>query len=117
MKYTGSIIGLKSSFGSIYHVSIDDTKCYLWKGNVIAEVNNKAIILSFNWNGGLYEIKLSLLKDNYYTGKIYIDRGLEGEAYFWCFQNSSGSLILKGDYNESYAGNYDCFIELRPFIN
>ena len=114
MKYSGSIIGLRSSFGSVYHVLVDDTRCYLWKGNVVADLSDKAIMLSFNWNGMLYELKLSLLKNNYYTGKIYIDREHYGEIYLWCFQSKT-DLILKGDFIEFNAGNYECFIELKPF--
>ena len=74
MKYLGSIFGFKSSFGSIYNVVMDDTKCYLWKANVVAEINEKMLTIVFNWNGDTFDLKLGLLKENYYTGKIFIDR-------------------------------------------
>lgn len=113
MKYTGNIFGFKSSFGSIYNIVIDDTKCYAWRANIVASTENKILTLSFNWNGAFYELKLSLLKDNYYTGKIFYNQTLAGEAFLWSFKKDH-SLLLKGDFIEDDAGTYDCIIDLRP---
>ncbi len=113
MKYTGTIVGLRSSYGSIYNVVVDDSKCYLWKANVVAEINGKMLNIVFNWNGDYFEIKSSLLKSDYYTGKLFFNRVEGGEVFLWSF-NKNGDLFLKGDFIEDDAGNYDCFIELNP---
>ena len=113
MKYTGTIVGFKSSFGSIYNIVVDDTRCYAWKANVVAELNGKMLVISFNWNGDLFEVRLSLLKENYYTGKIFYNKENGGSVFLWSYIKND-SLILKGDFVEDDAGNYDCFIELKP---
>lgn len=113
MKYSGTIIGLKTSFGNIYNVVLDDTKCYLWKANVDAEISGKMLKIVFNWNGDSFDLTLTVLKENYYTGKISCAGEGCGNIFLW--QYSKGDeIILKGDFNEDGAGNYDCFIELRP---
>ena len=113
MKYSGTIIGLKTSFGSIYNVVIDDTRCYLWKANVIGEFNGKMLKIVFNWNGDNFDLTLTVLKENYYTGKIFRGREDYGNIFLWMYSKGD-QVILKGDFNESETGNYDCFIELRP---
>lgn len=113
MKYSGTIVGFQSNFGSIYNIIIDDTRCYAWKANVTAQINENMILITFNWNGETYEIKLSQLKEYYYRGKIAFNREPGGEAFFWSFHQND-NLILKGDFSESGAGNYECFIELKP---
>lgn len=112
MKYIGTIIGLRSTSGSIYNVVTDDTKCYVWKANVVAELNGNMLNIAFNWNGELYEMKLSLLKENYYTGKIYYNNEIGGNAFLWSYKQNE-ALLLKGDFEEDDAGNYDCFVELK----
>ena len=112
MEYTGTIIGMKSSFGSIYHVVVDDAKCYIWKANVIAGFTEKMFIIRFNWNGDYYEIKLGLLKENYYSGNVFWQNEICGNSYFWMFRRSE-DIILKGDFKEDER-SYDCFIELKP---
>ena len=113
MKYTGTIIGLKSSFGSIYNIVVDDNKCYAWKGNVVAEFKDKMLTITFNWNGESFELRLSLLKEGYYTGKIIFNSEEGGHVLLWSY-NQKDRMILKGDFEEEDAGNYDCFIELKP---
>lgn len=114
MKYTGTIVGFKSSLGSIYSIISEDSKCYAWKANVVAEFIGKILRVSFNWNGDFFELKLSLLKEDYYTGKILLAGDEFGKIYLWRYIKGN-QIILKGDFVEDIAGNYDCFIELRPF--
>lgn len=116
MKYSGTIVGFQSKYGSIYNIITDDPRCYTWKANIIAEIDDKMIKIVFNWNGESYEIKLTSIRRNYYTGNILCNREEGGTAFFWRFNNEEG-LILKGDFIEDYAGNYDCFIELKELKN
>ena len=81
MKYSGSIFSFKSSVGSIYNAVMDDARCYLWKGKAVAEINGKKLTTIFNWNGETFDSKLGLLKENYYTEKIFIDREDWGNIY------------------------------------
>ena len=112
MKYTGSILGFRpSNFNSIYTIITDD-KVYTWRANVVAEIADSLIKLSFNWNGDLFELQLRQLKDGYYDGKIIYNRTSGGSCYFWLYERKDG-LILKGDFIEDDAGTYDCIIELR----
>lgn len=113
MKYTGTIIGLQSSLGSIYYVTVDDTRCYLWKANVIAEFNGKMLLVRFNWNGESYEMKMKEIKQNYYTGDIYWNNEIGGNSYFWLYKHNV-DIILKGSFEEDKI-SYECFIELRPY--
>lgn len=113
MKYTGTILGFKSNFGSLYNITTDDSKCYAWKANVFAELNGKMLKISFNWNSELFDLSLSLLKENYFTGKIFLNREEFGNIFLWKYSQDK-DIILKGDYVEDEAGNYDCFIVLRP---
>lgn len=113
MKYTGNIIGFKSSFGSIYNVVTEDSKCYLWKATVAAELLGKMMTIVFNWNGEPFELKLSLLKVDYYTGKIFYKREEWGTVYLWKFSKGE-DIILKGDFNEYDYGNTECYVELIP---
>ena len=64
MKYLGTIVGFQSSFGSIYNIIIEDTKCYAWKANVTATTNDKMLTITFTLDGNVYQLILSLLKDN-----------------------------------------------------
>lgn len=114
MKYTGILTGFKSSYGSIYNIINDDTRCYAWKANVVAELNDKMLKISFNWNGDTFDLSLTLLKENYYTGKIFLAGENFGQIYLWQYIKDK-EIILKGDWIEDVAGNYDCFIELKPF--
>jgi len=113
MKYSGSMVGFQSSYGSIYNIITDDTKCYALKANVTVIIIEKMMTIAFNWNGESYEIRLSELKENYYTGKVLFNKEPGGEAFFWRFNNNQ-SLLLKGDFIEDEAGNYTCFVELNP---
>ena len=113
MKYTGTIVGFKSSIGSIYNIVVDDTKCYAWKANIVGEIRDKMLLVTFNWNGELFELKLALLKEGYYTGKIIFNGDDGGEVFLWSY-NQKDAVFLKGDFVEDNAGNYDCFIELKP---
>lgn len=114
MKYSGTIIGLESDFGSIYNVVTYDKKCYIWKANVIAEFNGKMLTISFNWDGDSFDIKMTMLKENYYTGKIYRNHELAGSIFLWRFLNGD-EMILRGDFEEDDAGTFNCFLELRPY--
>jgi len=114
MKYTGTIVGFLSKSGSIYNIINDDSQCYAWKANIVAEINGKMLAIAFNWNGEAYELKLTLLKEEYYTGKIFCNREDAGDCFLWSFAQQK-ALLLKGDFVEDDSGNYDCFIELREF--
>jgi hypothetical protein len=81
MKYTGTIIGLRSQYGSIYHVTIDDTKCYLWKASVVGEFRERDLFIRFNWNGHFHEFVLSEIKTNYYSGDLLWDKEFGGKVY------------------------------------
>lgn len=113
MKYSGTIVGFLSNYGSIYNINLEDSKCYAWKANVDAEITEVMIVISFNWNGESYEMVLSNLKEDYFFGKILFNGELGGKAHLWQFNNNE-SVILKGDFVEEDAGTFECFIELRP---
>lgn len=114
MKYGGTIIGFRSNFGSVYNIPVDDTRCYIWKANIIAETSERLIKVLFNWNGETYEMRLSEVKENYYSGNIVYNRVEHGgSAFFWRYSNGE-NVILKGDFQESDSDTYDCFVELRP---
>ena len=87
MKYSGTIVGFKLSYGSIYNIIIDDTKCYAWKANVIAEINENMITISFNWNGESYKIRLSQLKRITIQAKFYLTENQVVKPFF-------GDLII-----------------------
>lgn len=110
IEYIGNIIGFEGSNGSIYNINPDDTKCYAWKANVKAEVDIENIRITFNWNGEAFELKADLVKENYFTGKIFCNEQLSGSIFIWKYSNSDG-FLLKGDYVED-GRNFDCFIDL-----
>ena len=107
------IFGFSSSkYGSIYNIITDNTRSYIWKANVIAELKDESILISFNWNDDLYELKLSMLKENYFTGKIYWEKEEYGNAFLWKYSRDN-EILIKGDFVEDDSGNYECIIELR----
>lgn len=111
MKYTGTIIGLEASEGSIYNITTIDKKCKAWKANVTAEIEGKMLSINFHWDRNRYECKLSLLKENYYTGEISAE-GDEGKIFLWKFDYKN-NLMFKGEFVEHEVGTYECFIELK----
>ena len=108
-------MGLKSQVGSIYNVVTEDTKCYIWKANVIAEIEGKMLTIVFTWNGDPFNLKLSLIKSDYYDGKIFLGQEEWGRVYLWQYKKGD-EIILKGDFDE-FDYPSECFIELRPIKN
>jgi hypothetical protein len=110
-RYTGNILGFESSSGSIYNVSLDDTKCYIWRASVSAEIDIEKIKIAFNWNGDIYEITADIIKENYFSGKIMCNQVFSGSVFLWKYSNQKG-VLLKGNYKEDER-NFDCFIDLQ----
>jgi hypothetical protein len=71
------------------------------------------LIITFTVDGNAYQLILTLLKENYYTGKIIWNQGPSGKVFLYNYSNKE-SILLKGDFEEDDAGNYDCFVELKP---
>lgn len=111
-KYTGTLLGIESSYGSVYNVITYDKRCHLWKANIVAKYSGKMLKIVFNWNGESYSLQLSEIKPGYYTGTIFCSNEESGTVYLWQYSNGK-DILLKGDFNEEGAGDFTCFIELR----
>ncbi len=116
MKYTGTLIGIESSYGSIYNVVTYDKKCHLWKATIVAEYKGKMLKIVFNWNGDAYDLRLTEPKTDYYTGTIFCSNEEKGTVYLWQYSRGK-DILIKGDFNEEGAGDFTCFIEIKPLVN
>jgi len=112
MKYSGNLFGFLSSSGSIYNVQTQDSKCYLWKANVVAESIANGMVIKYTWNGDVYELRIREIKPNYFTGDIFSEGEVWGGVYLWKYQKEN-EMLLRGDYNEDGI-DYNVFVELRP---
>lgn len=112
MKYNGNIFGFLSSSGSIYNVQTQDSKCYLWKANVLAEDIGSGMVIKYSWNGDFYELRIKEIKPTYFTGDIFSEGEVWGNVYLWRYKNEN-DVLFKGDYVEDGI-SYNIFIELKP---
>ncbi len=116
MKYTGTIPGMQSCYGSIYRITVDDTKCYLWKTSIVAEFAGKLLNIRFNWNGDLYEMILKTIKENYFTGEVLYNKESCGSSYFRIYKTGD-EIKMKENYAEEDPGKLNYFPELKPDNN
>ena len=114
MKYSGTIFGFVSSYGSIYNIITDDNNCYVWKGKVSGELKGKMLLLNFICDGRFYEIKATILKEHYYTGSILCDKENCGKIFLSEYRRGS-DILFKGDFIEDEI-NYDCFLEMNLIV-
>ena len=117
MKYTGTIPGMQSCYGSIYRITVDDTKCYLWKTSIVAEFAGKLLNIRFNWNGDLYEMILKTIKENYFTGEVLYNKESCGSSYFQIYKTDDEIRMKENYVEEEDEGQFNYFPELKPDNN